>query len=126
MSLSVLVVEDDPLTRLTIVSMLEALKYRVVDVRDADTALSVLQGVWFDIMVASLKDDAPDEKRVVWEAKALQSHIKVVVVSGAYLEPSLHPSVDAFVLKPFSLDQIDAAIKSVRAELESKEPGLLQ
>ena len=45
MPLSVLVIEDDDLTRLSIVYMLEALKYHVVEAKNVDTGLSMLSGV---------------------------------------------------------------------------------
>jgi DNA-binding response OmpR family regulator len=110
---SVLVVESDPLTRLTLVYMLDALKYRVIDAKDHDIALNMLRGVWFDVMIVSLASNDPDGQSIAWEAKALQSHLKVVVASGISRARTLDSTVDAFLQKPFSLDQIDAVVKTL-------------
>jgi DNA-binding response OmpR family regulator len=73
----------------------------------------MLRGVWFDVMVVSLASDDPDGQNIAWEAKALQSHLKVVVVSGIPRTGTLDSTVDAFLQKPFTLDQINAVVKTL-------------
>jgi len=60
-------------------------------------------------MILSLTLEDPDGNAVAMEAKRLQKHLKVVVVAGRYPPDDLKP----FVQKPFSMQQIDQAIKRV-------------
>jgi DNA-binding response OmpR family regulator len=113
MPISVLVVEKDPLTRETLVYMLEAMKYTVVAVESARMAYQILDSVYFDALVVSLNVSDPDGVGIAMDAKAYQRRIKIIVVSGRYRPDSLHARVDGYVEKPFSLKQIDDAIKEV-------------
>lgn len=126
MPLSVLVIEDDDLTRLSIVYMLDALKYHVVDAKTIDAALAMLAGVWFDVIVVSLARDDPDGALFAQEAKLLQPLIKVVVVSGVREQATLSGLIDGFVQKPFSLSQIDEAIRRMRTSFEERAHSLAQ
>jgi DNA-binding response OmpR family regulator len=124
MPLSVLVIEDDDLTRLSIVYMLDALKYHVVDAKNVDSALTILAGVQFDIVVVSLARNDPDGALFAQEAKLLQPLIKIVVVSGRREQATLNGLIDGFVQKPFSLSQIDEAIKTMRTSFEERAHAL--
>lgn len=113
MTTSVLVVEKDPLTRETITYMLEAMKYTAVGVEDGKAAMDVLDAVHFHVMIVSLAIDDPDGVTIAESAKANQSGIKVIVVSGKRAPDHLNFCVDEFVQKPFSLGQIRDAITRV-------------
>ncbi|WP_036169180.1 response regulator [Massilia sp. 9096] len=113
MPISVLVVEKDPLTRETLVYMLETLKYVTVAVGSARMVYDILDSVHFDALLVSLDLSDPDGVGIAMDAKAYQRSIKVVVVSGRYRPDSLHSLVDGYVEKPFTLKQIDDAIKGV-------------
>lgn len=113
MTIAVLVIEKDDLTRETILYMLEAMKYRAVGVQATQNALGALHGVHFDVVMCSLSHDDPEGSLIAYEAKALQEHLKVIVISGRGREKDFAPLVDAFVPKPFTLQAIDHAIKQV-------------
>ena len=113
MTNAILVVEKDALTRGTILNMLEAMGYRAVGVDDTQKALGALHGVYFDVVMCGLSHDDPEGSIVAYEAKALQGHLKVIVISGRGRETDFAPLVDAFVPKPFTLQSIDHAIKQV-------------
>ena len=115
MPVSVLVVEYDAVTRETIVSMLEAMKYTVIGVETAKMAYDVLDAVRFDVLIVSLALGDPDGVNIATDAKAYQRPLKVIVVSGRQQPDTLSHIVDAFVQKPFSLAQIDDALKKVTA-----------
>lgn len=110
---SVLVVEKDDLARLTIAYMVNAMGYRAAEANSHESALGALSGIWFNTIIVSPTQDDPDGRRVAWEAKALQPHIKVILVSGSGGQHEPAPYVDAFVAKPFTLGQIAAAIVAV-------------
>lgn len=111
---SVLVVEKDKFARLTIAYMVNVMGYRVVEANSHESALGALSGVWFNTTIVSPTQDDPDGRRFAWEAKTLQPHIKVILVSGGGEQHDLAPYVDAFVAKPFTLEQIKAAIVAVQ------------
>lgn len=114
MPITVLVVEEDALTRETLVYMLEALKYNAFAISNAESAVGALHAVFYDVLLISLTPEDQDGAVLAQQAKQLQPHIKAIVVSGRQPD-ALKPSVDAFVQKPFSLNQIDTAIKAVLA-----------
>lgn len=117
MPLSVLVVENDPLTRQTIVHMLDSLQYNVHGVDSAALASGFLKSVAFDVMVLSLTFMDPDGDALAMSAKAVQPHLKVIVVSGRYAPEVLKPHVDAFVQKPFGIKSINDAIQHLIAPM---------
>lgn len=124
MKLSILVIENDELTRLSIVYMLDSLNYRVAHVKDQDTALSILQSVLFDVVILSLPREDPDGELFAAETKLLQPLIKVIVVSGGVRQKTnLSLLIDKFVKKPFSLLQIDEAIKRVAVPFKDAQKG---
>lgn len=111
MSPLVLVAESDELTRLTLLYMLDALGYIASGVNDMDDMFSAMERVAFDILIASLTFHDPDAEVIAREAKLRQPGIKIIVASGYYPEERLKPCIDAFVQKPFTLAQMDAAIR---------------
>jgi len=115
MTSTILVVEHNAPTRETITHMLSTMKYAAVGVDNAEQAFRVLESVVIDVAVISLKLDDPDGADLAGELKARQQDIKVVVVSGCEAPERLAPFVNAFVQKPFSLQDIDEAIKEVKA-----------
>lgn len=112
----ILVVEKDALTRDTIVHMLESLNYTTIPTANVKLAYDILDAVRCNIVIASLELGDPDGVNIAMDAKAYQGKIKVIVVSGHYPPESLNGLIDAYVQKPFSLKQIDDAIKSVLAQ----------
>lgn len=116
---SVLIVEPEQLTRLTIAYMFNAVGYTAVEAGTYDTALGMMAGVWFSTLIVSPARDDPDGRQIAWEAKAIQPHVKVIVMTGfgQLGNPSsgigLAPFVDAVVPKPFGLSDIQAAMKRV-------------
>lgn len=119
---SVLIVEQEQLTRLTIAYMFNAIGYTAVEAETYDTALSMMAGVWFSTLIVSPAKNDPDGRQIAWEAKAIQPHIKVIVMSGygrlgnPLSGTGLAPFVDESVRKPFSLLDIQAAMKRVHPE----------
>lgn len=112
--LAVLVVESDALTRVTIVYMLEALQYKVHAVDSVAAAHGLLASVRFDVAVLSLGRSDPDGEPLAAEIKALQGHLRLIVLSGRSVPGKTTPSIDAFVPKPFSLKAVDEAIRGLQ------------
>lgn len=111
---SVLVVDQDPLTRDTIKLMLEAMNYACVSVADSAQAFQVLDEVAVDIAVMTLERGDRDGTQMTGDLKARQQDIKVILVSGSEAPEKRSPFVDAFIRKPFSLQAIDEAIGRIK------------
>jgi DNA-binding NtrC family response regulator len=107
---SILIAENDVLTRLTVTNMLEALGFRTVEAQTQGVALGILEGVWFDTIIISSTRDDQDGSIFAGKAKAVQPHIKTIVMSGLGHPEYIHPNVDALVAKPFSLDDLILAV----------------
>lgn len=112
---SILIAENDVLTRFTVRSMLEIMEFRTIDAYTQEAALGILEGVWFDTIVMSSTRDDPDGKIFAGKAKAIQPHIKTILMSGFGHQEYMPPNVDAVVAKPFSLDDIIFAIHGLQA-----------
>ena len=93
--------------------MLEALGHVVMGADSPATAMTHLGGVVFDVMIISLNEDDPDGNEIASKGKLLYPGLKVIVVSGWDIVPKLSSKVDAFVTKPFRLQQINMAICQV-------------
>jgi DNA-binding NtrC family response regulator len=122
MSISVLVVEKDPLMRETLVCMLEAMKCTAVPVESTRMAYEVLGAVIFDVLVVGVSRSDPDGVGIAMDAKGYQRNIKLVVVSGHYRPECLRSRVDSYLQKPFTLGQIDGAVQDVLYADEASLP----
>lgn len=111
---SILVVEEDDLARQSVGDILTALGYRSVDVKSTDVALSALHGVWFDVVIVSPQGDDPMGWHVAREAKALQPHIKVIVVFEGEHAMSTSSPVDGFVKSPVLPEEIHRVLTAIR------------
>jgi DNA-binding NtrC family response regulator len=109
----VLVAEKDELTRLTILYMLDSLGYVAVGAQDIGEMYHLMEHLVFNLMIVSLTVHDPDGELIASEAKAKQPKLKVIVASGHYPDSPLKPSIDAFIQKPFSVQQMGEAIKKV-------------
>ena len=89
--------------------------FRTIDADTQEAALGILEGVWFDTIVMSSTKDDPDGKIFAGKVKAIQPHIKTILMSELGHREYVPPSVDAVVAKPFSLDDIIFAIHGVQA-----------
>lgn len=117
MTICVLVIEQNPLTREALLCMLDWMKHAAVPVKGLDQALRLLEAVKIDVAIISLNSDDPDGVILAELIKASQRGIKLIAVSDVDAPEELGPSIDAFVQKPFSLQEIDQAIRQATGTL---------
>src|SRR3954452_10380489 len=109
---SVLVVEDNPLSRATAVSLFEALGFTVFDSYNGHHALALLDRrpeislLFVDVRMPGMS--GPELARVVQERRP---DIKIVLTSG-YVGEEAVPSGLAFVPKPWRVEQVAKAIEA--------------
>ncbi|WP_210497088.1 response regulator [Microvirga antarctica] len=113
----VLVVEDDALVRYSVVELIEAEGFEVLEARDADDALSLLEECSEDVAVLFTDINMPgsmdgrDLMRVVADR---WPHIIPFMTSGrAYVSDSTIPSPGRFFIKPYQVTEIAAAFRAV-------------
>lgn len=107
-SLIVLLVEDDPLVRMTAVEMLELSGHRVREAQNAEAALRELAAASdINVLVTDIKLPGMTGNELVLEALRRWPKLKIVVVSGRETE-TLAPVKDriVFLPKPFAWEQL--------------------
>ena len=112
----ILIVEKDQSFRRMLCGFIEGTEYLKIEASTREAALSIIRSVWFGIIIVSTSDDDPGGERIAREPKAIQSHIKVILIGEFEESEGVPPHIDAFVSKPFSLSAINAAIQMVRKE----------
>lgn len=90
--------------------MLESQGYIAAGVETTSRAFDVLHGVRVDAMFIGLTQCEHEGMETINTAKRLQPGLKVLVASGSVQWASTYPSVDLFLRKPFSLDQLSTAL----------------
>jgi CheY-like chemotaxis protein len=111
-----LVVEDETLIRMSAVDMLEDADFDVVEAANAQQALGILAAndkialVFTDINMPG----ALDGLDVAREASRRHPDIHVILTSGKTRPPpSAIPEHGIFIDKPYSVDSLSAAVKSL-------------
>jgi DNA-binding NtrC family response regulator len=122
---TVLVVEDDPDLRATIVESLEASGFAAAQAADAADAIDRLQGFAYDGLVVDLKLPDADGMTVLDEALARYPLIRAVVITGfGGVEEAVtairRGAVD-FLIKPFQLSQLSRVLRNSLEQLHLKE-----
>lgn len=112
--LRVLVVDDEPSVRLIARLMLERAGYAVEEAEDAAVAVARAQsgrGFAMVLLDVSLPDRAGTD--LIPELRSLVPDARVVLTSGRAEEDVPGHGADGFLPKPFSRDQLLAAVRTV-------------
>ena len=108
---SVLVVEDNPMSRATAIGMFETLGFTVFDAYDGRHALALLEAhpeiglLFIDVRMPGMS--GPELAQVVRQRRP---DIKLVLTSG-YIRAEAVPSEFEFVPKPWRIEQIARAFR---------------
>ena len=109
----VLLVEDEPLTRMDACQGLQAAGFEVIDAPDAETAMALLR-TRRDIAVLFTDVQMPgdmDGLALARAVHALRPDIKILVTSGGLkLRDEDLPDHGCFVPKPYVVDRVAAQI----------------
>ncbi len=134
---SILVIDDEPLMRLSMVDALQAIGYDVQEASTGTEGLERLQAARFDVVITDLRLPGADGLEIVKACKEQHSSTEVILITA-------HGSVDTavqamkrgaydYITKPFSMDELLLIVERVskvvglqrenrelRDELESK------
>lgn len=112
---TVLVAEDNPAVREFIVRSLQSAGHQVTAVDDGQQALDALAKEKFKVLVTDIVMPNVDGIALALKAVRLYPDLRVVMISGYAQERMRAHNLDALVhkiiAKPFSLEEICAAVK---------------
>jgi len=110
---SVLLVDDDPQVRSAAADMVRELGHHVTAVASGADALSRIEGNPFDLLLADQAMPGMTGLELAARAKAVRPDLHVLLVTG-YPDPgALPPAVSAVLCKPFSLEELRAALDTL-------------
>jgi two-component system cell cycle sensor histidine kinase/response regulator CckA len=114
----ILLVEDDEALRRSVTRMLEHLDQRVIAVADGVEAVGAFRehGANIDLVVLDVSMPRQGGARTFAELRALAPGVKVLLSSGHHhdhLEPELRAGIDGFLPKPYTLQQLVAALRAI-------------
>lgn len=112
--LAVLVVEREELVREVVTDMLGACDHVAVGMETPELGLKALEGVGFDIMILDLSANDPAAEIVALRAKVIFPNVKIIGMCGRHPRPRLSPGIDAFLMKPFTVEQLKLSISELR------------
>jgi CheY-like chemotaxis protein len=106
----VLLVEDEPLVRMTAADELEEAGFHVLEAANADVALAVLEACSYDVRVLFTDIDMPGSMNGLQLAESVYArwpHIALLISSG-YQRPRPHELLDhgKFLAKPYHADEL--------------------
>ena len=114
-SARVLVAEDNPAVREFITRSLQSAGYAVTGVIDGQMALDTLAKEKFNVLVTDIVMPNVDGIALALKAVRLYPDLRIVMISGYAQERMRAHNLDALVhriiAKPFSLEEICAAVK---------------
>jgi CheY-like chemotaxis protein len=114
-AVSILVVEDDVLTRCVIADELRAEGYRVLEASTAQDAITILASVPVHLAFIDLNVPGPREGlRVAEAARRRQPPAKVILTSGKVRPEQLADaeSFGPFIVKPYLITRVLDAVRS--------------
>ena len=120
---NILVVEDDPLACEAVCELIELLGHRVSATAHASGALTALDQRRFDVLLTDINLPDMSGLELAKQAKAMCPGLGVIFASGSTIPPQMQPSFAWSELpKPFTLGQLEAAIRAAIAPHPTSVP----
>ncbi len=112
----IVIVEDEPVTRSTLASYLEAFGYRVSDCDTAEKAEKILAQGTVDLLIVDINLQGKDGLEITREQRA-RSEIGIILLSGRTDDVDrivgLELGADDYVCKPFNRRELLARVKNL-------------
>jgi len=112
----ILIIEDEPVTRATLTSYLEAQGYDVAEAASADVAEHILRDQRVDLLLVDINLPGKDGLKITREQRA-KSDIGIILVTGRDDDVDrivgLEMGADDYVCKPFNRRELLARIKNL-------------
>ena len=127
--LQILVVDDEPTVRQAIKQLLKHVGYEVEAVEGGEAALDLMQQRVFDVVITDFSMPGMYGDQLAARIRQ-QSPGQPIIMVTAYAQEfkvfgQPYANVDALILKPFTLQELDEAIKQVVRPPQTREPALV-
>jgi len=120
---NILIVDDDQAMRLALSESLQSCGYAIEAVENGRDAVTVFTKKKFDLVVSDMRMPGMTGMEVLKSVKKMSSGVPVILIT-AY--GTVHTAVEAmkegaaeFIMKPFSLDDLEAVVRNVLKKTES-------
>lgn len=124
----ILIVEDEPLMRISISDALRQEGYKITDTGSGSEGLSLIQGGNFDAVITDLKMPEVDGMDVLKSSKHFSPSTQVIMIT-AYA--TVHTAIEAmkegaydYLTKPFSMEELLIILKRIFTYKEMEEENL--
>jgi DNA-binding response OmpR family regulator len=109
---TILVVEDDPSLRMLCRVNLELDRYRVLEAESLRRAEELVRGEAIDVVLLDIHVGEHDGRELLPLLRDQQPNAAICLVSGSSeVEPPQEEGVQAFIRKPFELEDLTATIQ---------------
>ncbi|MCF6252442.1 MAG: sigma-54 dependent transcriptional regulator [Methylococcaceae bacterium] len=119
MTITILLVEDEKLFRSNLTRHLTHQGYKVTDVADAKSALEIVKGISFDIMLSDLRlPDMPGSELIQQVLSTCPSTISILMTAHGTLDTAIagfRNGAQDYLLKPFAFNELDEKIERIIA-----------
>lgn len=114
-TVTILVVEDEPLLRFALASEIAAAGFHVLEAANTDEAESVLAtGAPIDLLITDIQMPGPRDGVALAETvRAIRPRAKIIVASGRPPPMGIDALADAFFAKPYDLDGVVRRVSSM-------------
>jgi len=120
----ILIVDDEPLTRLMLADFLETKGYKVFTASDGEEALRKVKSERPLLMLLDVRMPKMDGMEVLAKAKAMDPYLKVIMITGVKDEDvaqnAREMGADDYITKPLHLDSLEKGVWLKVLELMAK------
>jgi two-component system response regulator HydG len=127
-NIKILIVDDETITLMNLVRVMEKEGYEVVGVSSGPNALKILEEQEFDAVLTDLKMEEVDGIQILKSCKKLYPNTEVIMMTGyATVEAEVNTiKNEAFycIAKPFELDEIIKVAKEAIEKVRLKKGNI--
>jgi DNA-binding NtrC family response regulator len=130
-SMTVLVIDDDPQIRASVGKFLVARGHTVIEAASGEKGLEVIQKTPVDIVITDVRMPGIDGFEVLRQVKELSPETEVIVITAINESQNafraMHEGAFDFFNKPFKIENLNAAIqRTVRYQILQKDRNRVQ
>jgi two-component system, chemotaxis family, chemotaxis protein CheY len=119
----ILVIDDDPAVRLTIVAILAGLPYQVICAADGEEGIRLFRSLRPDLVITDILMPKQEGIETILAIRQEQSDAKVIAMSGGgrigrtdLLIMARELGADHILAKPFDIDGLTAVVQQILSE----------
>jgi DNA-binding NtrC family response regulator len=127
-NIKILIVDDETITLMNLVRVMENEGYEVVGVSSGHNALKILEEQEFDAVLTDLKMEEVDGIEILKRCKELYPNTEVIMITGyATLEgvvSAMKTGAFHYLAKPFELDEVIKVTKEAIEKVRLKKGNI--